>query len=292
MAGQPPGTGRAPSASGAPLGDWDFRYSSRHRNVALANLRLAYGDTLDDEAIHDIARASLQHVTTLFVETLRLGAMPEEQWRDVCEIEGEEHLREALARGQGVVSFSGHLGNWEIGAVRLIQEGYAVLPLSRPPRSPRLARKFKQIRDRLNFPVIYTAEGMRGLLRALKNNCIVPVMPDRFARGQGVTVPFFGQPTHVWHTPALLASRAQCPVVVTHAVRRPDGTFLVRIEPTAALQFTADRDADLVANTARLMAILEQRVREAPEQYAWHYRLWRPEFEAPDTHDGPDDGGS
>jgi KDO2-lipid IV(A) lauroyltransferase len=190
-------------------------------------------------------------------------------------------LQAALAQGRGVVMFSGHLGNWEIGAVRMIQEGYQLLPLSKPPRSPRLARKFKAVRDKLNFPVIYTAEGMRGLLRALKDNYIVPVMPDRFAKSQGVTVPFFGQPTHVWHTPALLASRMNCPVLTSHALRRSDGTFMIQIDPPVELAFTDDRDADLVENTARLMAILEQKVRAVPEQYAWHYRLWRPLPEGP-----------
>lgn len=257
------------------LGEWAYKYDARHRDVALANIRLAYGDSLSESAVHEVARGSLHHVTMLFVETLRLSTMSADECHEVCTIKGEHHLQQAIAAGNGVVMFSGHLGNWEIGAVRLIHDSYPIIPLSRPPRSRRLAQKFKEVRDKLNFPVIPVSEGMRGIFRALKSNCIVPIMPDRFAKGQGVTVPFFGQPTHVWQTPALLHSRTDCAVLPCHALRRSDGTFMVEIEPPVEMQTTDDREADLVANTANLMALLEQKVRAVPDQYAWHYRLWR-----------------
>lgn len=270
------------------LGEWAYKYDRRHRGFALENIRRAYGASLSDQEVHEIARGSLHHVTTLFVEALRLGSMSAEECREICGVRGEEYLQEALAAGRGVVLFSGHLGNWEIGAVRMIHDEYNLIPLSRPPRSRRLARKFKQVRDRMNFPVIPVSEGMRGIFRALKQNCIVPVMPDRYAKGQGVTVPFFGQPTHVWHTPALLHSRTGCTVLSSHALRNPDGTFSIEIDPPHALQDTDDRDGDLVANTARLMAVLEQKVRAHPEQYAWTYRLWRPNQPLPETPPPPE----
>lgn len=263
------------------LGEWGYKYDARHRDVALANVRLAYGDALSESGVHEIARGALHHVTTLFVETLRLSTMSADECREICCVRGEHHLHEAIEAGNGVVMFTGHLGNWEIGAVRMIHDGYPILPLSRPPRSRRLAQKFKEVRDKLNFPVIPVAEGMRGIFRALKANSIVPIMPDRFAKGQGVTVPFFGQPTHVWQTPALLHSRTNCAVLPSHALRRADGTFIIEVDPPVEMQATDDREADIVANTARLMALLEQKVRAVPDQYAWHYHLWRPLPENP-----------
>ncbi|HRX27731.1 MAG TPA: lipid A biosynthesis acyltransferase, partial [Aminivibrio sp.] len=44
--------------------------------------------------------------------------------RDLVEFHGEEHLREALARGKGVLFLSAHLGNWEIGAAAVAERGY------------------------------------------------------------------------------------------------------------------------------------------------------------------------
>lgn len=258
------------------LGEWAYRYHARYRERAVSQIQTAFGEALSETQVREIAREALHHVTTLFVEALRLASMSAEECRAISTIQGEHHLREALERGQGVVLFSGHLGNWEVGAVRLIHDHYNLLPLSRPPSTRRLAAKFKEIRDRLNFPIIPVSEGMRGIFRALKTNCIVPVMPDRFAKGQGVTVPFFGQPTHVWQTPAVLHSRTGCAVLPSHAFRRADGTFLIEIDPPVEMVATDDREADILHNTARLMALLEQKVRVVPQQYAWHYHLWRP----------------
>ncbi|MEI6504164.1 MAG: hypothetical protein WCP21_24390, partial [Armatimonadota bacterium] len=229
------------------LGEWAYQYHARYRNVAIGNLRLAFGDELSDARVRELARESLHHVTTLFVEALRLASMSAEECREISTIQGEHHLQEALARGRGVVTFSGHLGNWEIGAVRLIHEHYDLLPLSRPPSTRRLAAKFKAIRDQLNFPIIPVSEGMRGIFRALKSNCIVPVMSDRFAKGQGVTVPFFGHPTHVWQTPAVLYSRTGCAILPSHSIRRPDGTFLIEIDPPVPMEESEDREADILA---------------------------------------------
>ncbi|MEN6546870.1 MAG: hypothetical protein ABFE07_12610 [Armatimonadia bacterium] len=267
---------------GRKLGAWGYRHDARHRDIILHNLSLAYGDTLSEQAAHDIAKGCLQNVTMLFIEALRLADMSREECLEICDIKGEQHLQAALDQNRGVVLFTGHLGNQEVGAVRFIHGGYNVLPLSRPPRSPRIGRKFKEIRARQNFPVIPVSEGLRGIFRALKSNCIVPVMPDRYAKGQGVVVPFFGLKTNVWHTPALLHSRTQSPVLPAHALRRPDGRFVIEIDPPVEMRESEDRDGDLVENTARLMAVLEQKVRAVPEQYAWQYRLWRGEPERAD----------
>ncbi|MGE5531734.1 MAG: lysophospholipid acyltransferase family protein [Bacteroidota bacterium] len=272
---------------GRQFGEFGWKHDRRHRSIALKNIRLAYGDEIAEDRVQEIARGCMLHTTTLFVEALRLTGMSAEECREVVTVQGEHHLQEAIAAGNGVVMFAGHLGNWEVGAVRLIHDDYPIIPLSRPPRSRRLARKFKEVRDRLNFPVIPVSEGMRGIFRALKENYVVPVMPDRFAKGQGVTVPFFGRDTHVWQTPALLHSRTNCAVVPSHAFRRGDGSFCIEIDAPVTMQDTGDREADIVANTATLMAVLEQKVRSAPEQYAWHYELWR-EPPAADAVEVPD----
>jgi KDO2-lipid IV(A) lauroyltransferase len=264
------------------LGSAGFRLDRRHRALALEQLGYAFGQEKDARQLRDITRGCFQHLTMLFMEALRMPSMSPEELCAVARIEGIEHLQNALAAGKGAVIFCGHFGNWEVGAVRLIYEGLPVIPLSRAARSPRLAKAITAIRQRLDFPVIPISEGARGILRALKANQIVPIMSDRFARGDGVTVTFFDRPTHVWHTPAIMAQRTGCPVIPTHAIRQPDGQYIVRVDPPLELAQSDNRDRDLHVTTARIMALLEGLIREYPEQYTWPYRLWRPEFPIPD----------
>jgi KDO2-lipid IV(A) lauroyltransferase len=263
------------------LGATGFRLDRRHRQLALEQLGYAFGKEKGAHELDDIVRGCFEHLTMLFMEALRMPSMSPEELCAVARIEGVQHLQHALEGGKGAVIFCGHFGNWEVGAVRLIYEGLPVIPLSRAARSPRLAKAITAIRQRLDFPVIPISEGARGILRALKANQIVPIMSDRFARGDGMTVPFFGQPTHVWHTPAIMAQRTGCPIIPAHAIRQPDGHYVLQVDPPVEVDHTDDRDRDLHTTTGRIMAVLEGLIRAHPEQFTWPYRLWRPEYPLP-----------
>lgn len=266
------------------LGRFGYRIDRRHRRDAARQLGFAFGDELSHEELEQVVCGCFQHLVMLFMEALRMTSMSKEELSEVAPITGGEYLTEALEHGKGAILFSGHFGNWEVGAMRLMYEGFPLVPLSRSARSPRIAKTILEIRDRLGFPVIPISEGARGILRALRHNQVVPIMPDRFARGQGLTVPFFGRETHVWHTPALMAQRAGCPIIPAHSIREQDGRYQVALEPPIHLPETGDRDRDVWLTTAKTMKSLENRLRAHPEQYTWPYHLWRPGWDLPSPY--------
>jgi KDO2-lipid IV(A) lauroyltransferase len=272
---------------GRTLGLQGYRVAGRHRRVAVDNIRRALGGELSEERQREIVRDSIVHLVTLFLEAMKYSALPVEEQLRVCAMDGEEHLQAALAQGRGVVTLGGHIGNWELGGLRAMAGGYPVLPLARLPSNPRLAAKFRELREREGYRIIDVAEqGLRSVFRALKDNMVVSILPDRYAKGHGVDVPYFGREVHVWPTPALVARRTESPILPAYTLRQPDGTFRVQIQPPLEMQVTADRDADLVVNTARTMAVLEDQVRAHPEQYVWTYELWRPQLSQPRAVEG------
>lgn len=271
----------ASRSTGRRLGRLILRLHKRYRRRALENIRLAFGDELTEGEVQELTRRCFEHLGMFCVEILRLTRTGGDELGEAVRLEGVEHLRAALEKGRGAVLFAAHFGTWELGAARLIHEGLPVLPLFRAPDDPRLAFHLSDVRERLGFRGISTEEGPREILRALRDNHIVPILPDRFARGQGMTVPFFGRETHVWHTPALMAQRAGCPIVPGNVVRR-EGTGLVfEISAPVEVESSGDRAFDVWVAMARCMALLEASVRRHPEQYTWQYRLWRPDETPP-----------
>lgn len=261
------------------MGFYGYHAHGKWRRIAFRNVRLAFGDTLSEERIREVVRGAFDNLGTLFLEAMKYSTLPLEEQLALCTIEGEEHLQAGLAQGRGVITLGGHLGNWELGGQRAMAGGYPVLPLARLPRSPRIAAKFRELREREGYRMIDVADqGLRGVIRALNENLVVSILPDRYAKGHGVTVPFFGHDAHVWQTPALAARRTGAVVLPAYTLRQPDGTFRIEIQPPLELQETRDREADLNANTALTMAVLEAQVRRYPEQYSWTYELWRPEL--------------
>jgi len=260
--------------SGARLGRI-MRWCARHRvRQATHNLNLAFGDELPARQRTAIMLRAFESVGQLGLEMLKLPRMTPDSLAEIAPIDGIEHLRAAREAGHGTILVSAHLGNWEIMGVRLIHEGYPVVGLSRSSSDQRIARAVTGVRQELDADTIPVAGGIRPCLRLLNENGILLIMPDRCARGQGLNVHFFGHRANIWHTPVLLSRRSHAALIPCHALRQPDGRFVVRLDPPLQLDATGDNERDLQVNTQRLFDHLEQLVRLYPEQYLWQYDLW------------------
>ena len=62
-----------------------------------------------------IVKESYRNLGRGLAEVLRLPSLCP-GLLDYVEVHGEENLREALAKGKGVVALTAHLGNWEFAA--------------------------------------------------------------------------------------------------------------------------------------------------------------------------------
>jgi len=63
-------------------------------------------------------------------------------------------------------------------------------------------------------------------------------------------------------------------------VRQPSGRYAFLVEPVEITP-TGDREHDVDAIVLRYTQMLEERVREYPDQYFWQHRRWR--RQPPDT---------
>ncbi len=79
-----------------------------------------------------MTRAAFEHFSLSFVDFLRLDCMAPADLRRSVRVEGEAHLRAAMASGRGVVVLSAHLGNWEWGAAFLGALGVPIHLAARP----------------------------------------------------------------------------------------------------------------------------------------------------------------
>ena len=121
---------------------------------------------------------------------------------------------------------------------------------------------------------------------------MVALVADQGLKGMASTfVPFFGRLAKTPRGPGVFALRLGVPLMVGTAVRMPSGKYRALVEPVEVVE-TGDRERDVDAVVAQYTAVLEQWVRQYPEQYFWHHRRWRrrPEDEAPLAGGGEDDG--
>jgi Kdo2-lipid IVA lauroyltransferase/acyltransferase len=264
------------------MADWlaaiGYRSFHGYRHRSLANLRIALGDQLDDAAIELTARRSLRNFFRACVEIGVTLESNDDQLRARIALIGRDYLDEALAKGNGVLLLSAHLGNFFLLGSRLAVEGYAASVLVNQPRDSRFAKLMDDYRLQVRQPTIHARprhDALRELHGVLRQNQAVIVIADEFRQGSGVEVPFFGGNVIARRGPVTLALRTGAAIVPANMVRQADDSLRLIIEPELELDRSGKGSAQIAENTARMVQWLERTVRAYPDQWNWmNIRHW------------------
>ena len=248
------------------------------RRIAAINIALCF-PTLDARQQARLVHDSVVNTVVGALELVRAWRAPSRMLAGLARIEGIEHLRDALARGQGVLLMCGHFTHTEL-AVRLLGEalGRPVRVVVRRHNNACLERWFDASRAAVFGPTIGKKD-VRALLRALGDGQPVVYSADQNFTYQNAFVPFFGVPAATLTATPGLVQRAGAVLLPFWYRRDDEGRYVIRIEPT----WPGWPSGDATVDAARYMRELEAVVRECPGQYLWAHRRFktRPPGEPP-----------
>jgi KDO2-lipid IV(A) lauroyltransferase len=266
--------GRARLAVGSCIGYGFWIVGGRHRRAAERNIGLAYGFELDRRAIKRLARRSMRHFGRVMVEAVAADRFADDLARGRVRVEGMQHLRAALARGGGLLGFSGHFGHWELLRLAAGHHGVPSVAVARPLDNPWLGERLARLRSFEGMSVVATRGAVSSALKSLRRGGFVTLLIDQRPERSGLSVPFFGRTAFAADALAVLALRTGAPIVPGFAVLRADGTWNVSIGPEVRVAATGRFEDDIRAIMTECTAILEHWVRQYPEQWLWtHARL-------------------
>jgi KDO2-lipid IV(A) lauroyltransferase len=277
---------------GVRLGNLGYLVAGRQRRRALANLNLAYGEEMTPAQRTALTRRIFQHFGRATIDFLRAPARSVADLARLVSCEGWEHVETALARGKGVVLVTGHLGNWELlGRWLATVQKVPLTVVAREPDHPALAAYLRSMRENAGFTVLSKGGAARGLLRALKRGEAILILNDQ--NSADVFVPFFGIPTGTAVGPASLALHSGAALIPLYCVEKPDHSFHVNCLPPLAadsaiagetISATENQPADILQVTAALNRVLEDVVRQYPEQWLWLHNRWKSAFDETQRH--------
>ena len=260
-------------ALGRRLGRLAMPFAGRRRGITEINVGLCFPE-LSAEEQRRLVRRHFQALGIAVFEFCLGWWAPDRRLRDRVRVEGLENLRAALERGKGVILLSAHFTTLEIGGRFLAMHGQG-LPLNamyRRSDDPVVERVLRE-RRRQQFGEPIGRDDARTMLRALRNNEIVWYAFDQnFRSRHAVFAPFFGIPAATNTATSRLAGATGAAVVPFFTKRLDDGvSYVQRIDPALKDFPSGDPQAD----AARLNALIEAWVREAPEQYLWSHRRFK-----------------
>lgn len=238
--------------------------------------------SLSRNEVARIAKASYDSLGRTSIETAILpGTSREDILQRVERVVGWEHVESALEGGKGLIIATGHIGNWEIGGSYLAARGLALDAVARGMANPVFEAWVNRTRHQIGMEVVHDRDAVRRTPRSLRANRAVAFVTDHDALGLASTyVPFFGRPARTPRGPAVFALRFDAPILFMVCVRGSNGLYTIHVEPISVVR-TDNREADVDAIMLRFTEMLEEKVKEYPEQYFWQHRRWR--RQPPDT---------
>jgi Kdo2-lipid IVA lauroyltransferase/acyltransferase len=256
---------------------WRLFYylSPRQRFIALYNLRMAFPDKSMAEIVR-ISKGAYNNLAIVCAEFFGLPRINRETLNSLLDIEGLERSQRALEKKKGLLLFGAHLGNWELMGVAgsvLIAPGIAIY---RPLDNPFLDRIVRYVRSSTGNIPVPKKRAMLQMIRCLGRNGTVGVLIDQnVSWKEGIFVDFFGRPACTTDGFAQMALRGETPVFPAFTVRKPDGRYRLIVGEEVNIIRTGDWDADVKANTQQFTSIIEEMIRQYPDQWLWLHQRWK-----------------
>jgi KDO2-lipid IV(A) lauroyltransferase len=262
-------------ALGDAAGRLAFWADGRHRAIALRNLAFAFGPAMTPAKRRALALRSFRNFGRVVLDTILFSRRSRAQALTLVDVEGRRHLDEALARGRGVLVFTAHYGNWEIGCGP-ISEAAPFGVVARKLDNRLIDRDLVRTRERLGARVINKVGASRGILRSLRRNEIVGLLIDQnVLRREAVFVDFFGKLAGT--TPALAAFHLQtgAPLVPLFIDPAPGGRYRLRLLEPVVVAPAGSPAEDVLKITQICTKMIEREIRRRPEAWLWIHKRWQ-----------------
>ncbi len=255
------------------LGTLLYHGLKRYRKVAHKNLTLVYGAEKSPQEITRMAKAVFQHFGKVATEFIKLPTLDKNAVDKIVTVDGEEHLKQALSEGRGVLIMTAHFGNWEVLARWFTTHDYTLNVVARDARVKSASKMLEETRRGSGANVLLRGNSARGVLQHLKLNELIGILPDQNAID--VFVPFFGFPTGTVDGPAIFHLKTQAPLLFSWCIRTPDNRYHITFEPPVAHPPSSDKQKDIEAIMTLANARLEAQIRQYPTQWLWLHDRWK-----------------
>lgn len=255
------------------LGDRLAARSGNRQRIARINLAMAFADKSEEEReqmLRELYRTMVQSMLDYGI--LWWGS--ERRLRRLIEVQGGEYLASAVASGQPVILLTAHSIVLDYGATAFTLD-YPGVGLIKPAKNALLDWLMARGRLRFHSTLYERKSGLRPVIKAIKQGSLFYYLPDEdLSHVDGsdwVFAPFFGVPAVTITSLAKLARMTGAQVLPVMTSYMGKGRYEFRVLP-ALENFPS---GDIQKDAERQSEVLEQMIRQHPEQYMWTLTVYR-----------------
>ncbi|XFO68112.1 Phosphatidylinositol mannoside acyltransferase [Sporomusa silvacetica DSM 10669] len=246
--------------------------SKKRRKMAIDNISRSLGIT--EEQAETIAKSSGIRLGPMFMEVLHMPRLNKDNINKYVTLIGSEHLEAALTMGRGAVLATAHSGNWELLGAALAMHGFPLVAVVQRQTNAAMDTFINEYRTKAGMHVTYK-QGVREMVKLMGLGKIIGLLMDQDNHSEGVFVEFFGRMASTPQGAAALARLNNAPIVPAFITENPDGTHIAILHPPVLVTKTDDRAEDIRNTTQHLTRIIEQHIRQHPQEWFWLHNRWK-----------------
>ncbi len=254
------------------IGAFAFHACGRFKKVAMANLDLAFGGDLTQEAKTAVAVKSFQTACLMFLDIFWFSVFNSRRISAWVTMDSScDHFFKA---SPGII-VSAHMGNWEIMAQAVALHGHPCLTVVAPLENPFVDKIMNRFRRMTGQQVKERQGAVRALMTCLKKGGKIALVLDQntHPRDGGIFVPFFGVDAPVSKAAASLQIHTGADIVLTYCLAMDDGLYKICSLPP--LQLNGKDPHSEKSVTCAITSLIESVIREHPDQWLWIYKRWK-----------------
>ncbi len=257
-------------------GDIWIRFTPVYRANVIANVGQVLGPKTSQRELEAKARKIFRMSARNFGELLRLRHLTPEQLIALVPISAKDLavLRDAHARGQGVIIATAHMGPFDLLGHAIAAQGVPMTVITGRTTSRFLFDAVTHLRHSHCVTMVEPAPGgVRRVIRALRRGEIAGFVSDYDFFQNGIAMTFFGRETTLPPGVIRIARDTGALVIPMFPHRGTDGYELTVGEPFEVAK-TRDIDADVMAGMEVLKSRLEEGIGAHPDQWVLFQRAW------------------
>lgn len=256
-----------------------FPHGAAYRSLKL-NQWILSGKTLSERELNRRVRRIFYHQGIALYDFYRALDRPDLVRRMVKLTPAFTHLVEECKRGdQPTLLLMPHLTGFNLGGLRLVQEGmrYLVLAHPNPSRGYRWQNKLRN--DRGMEVVPFTPANFVMARERLQQGGNVLTGVDRPMEGSSYHPQFFGYPADLPVAYIRLALKTSARVFVVGFLTLKDHTQVIDVSEEVIMERFDDPEREYIVNAEKVLKIAEGFIRKDPEQWMMFFPVWPDEVE-------------
>jgi len=253
----------------------------KERAKVAKHLEEAFGKEKKQDEYYQIGKQAFVNLAKSGIDILCFPKLTRKRIDSLVRLEeGTGKLDQALARGNGAIVLTGHLGNWELLASYFRFLGYPGCLVGRRIYYEPYNQVLVKLRKSALVTTVYRDKSPRKVLAELKENHVVGMSADQDIDSlEGIFIPFLGKPAWTPTGPAKVALASGAAIVPAFMLHEGNGYRLFIEDPIWPVEHSSKEEA-LKMMTETWSRVVERYVERYPDQWVWMHNRWKTKVES------------